>query len=203
MVQRRKENGKFQTRRKVQKLIGKTDWKEVCRMEGANIRNYAAHENFEWKNWRCSERKTKIARRSQRGWKIVTTTNQRFGHSKTIESKWSWEIWSREKINWSKIGNWKERAISAEKEVKTEKAFQEELRKTEEALKKQLKLQTEALEAEKITHEKIRKLENDKASQLIEAGKVETENLKLQAQLKAFQQRNAELEAQKRKDEPL
>ena len=66
-----------------------------------------------------------------------------------------------------------------------------------------MKLQTEALEAEKITHEKIRKLENDKASQLIEAGKVETENLKLQAQLKAFQQRNAELEAQKRKDEPL
>ena len=64
----------------------------------------------------------------------------------------------------SRLETEKERAISAEKQVKSEQAFREEQRKTEESLKEQLKLQNEDLEAERVTQEQIRKLENDRNS---------------------------------------
>ena len=91
----------------------------------------------------------------------------------------------------------KERAISAEKEVISEKAFREEQRKTEQALKEQLKLQTEALEAEKITQEQIRKLENDKSLQLIEATKYDAEIKLIKIRLEAEKQRSKAVEAEK------
>ena len=97
----------------------------------------------------------------------------------------------------SKLETERERAISAEKQVKSEKAFQKEQRKTEESLKEQLKLQNEALEAERLTQEQIKKLENRRALQLVEVSKFENDKKLIEKRLEAVKQRSKAVEAER------
>ena len=101
------------------------------------------------------------------------------------------------KLNESKLENEKQRVITAEKEVTFEKEFQEEQRRTEKALIEHVKYQQEVLEDKRVTYELIRKQENDKTLQLIEATKYQNEKKEIEVILEYQQERCRQLEAER------
>lgn len=86
---------------------------------------------------------------------------------------------------------WRDRSLNSIKQIKEEK------KKTEEAIKEKVRLQQEALEAERITKEKQAELERQKELQLIENDKYEAEKKAMDSRLDAEKERARAVEAER------
>lgn len=86
---------------------------------------------------------------------------------------------------------WKDRSLKSIKQLKDEK------QKTEEAIKEKMKLEQEALEAERLTREKQVELERQKELQLIENDKYELEKKSMDLRLEAEKERARAVEAER------
>lgn len=86
---------------------------------------------------------------------------------------------------------WKDRSIKSLKQIRDEK------KKTEEAIQEKVKLENEALEAERITKEKQAELERQKELQLIENDKYEAEKKVMDLRLVAEEANRRAVEAER------
>lgn len=86
---------------------------------------------------------------------------------------------------------WKDRSLKSIQQLKQEK------RKTEEAIMEKVRLEQEALEAERITKEKQAELERQKELQLIEGEKYEAEKRAMDLRLEAEKERARAVEAER------
>lgn len=86
---------------------------------------------------------------------------------------------------------WRDRSLKSIQQLKEEK------QKTEDAIKEKLRLEQEALEAERLTREKQAELERQKELQLIENDKYEAEKKAMESRLEAEKERARAIEAER------